>query len=294
MWGVSGCSDRSCFPPLLTTTTFKSVAALFQERELAALADEKGRQLADEKGRQESELRQRRLRRRTSSPSNDFDVDSSNDGVWRSLTKEEAVAHDYRRSTSMEKKADGYYGHAQGASPKAGASGSSEASSREMLEAAARASLRTKFDHVGIDPHSSSDRDVRHIAENRGMTNSPPPPSLAMSAAPSNIAHAGVAGFVRQHLPESDHHTIARVPSPILFSPGNESPMHATHTNMNLLQLHHTIALAGALSRPPPLDLMGNLLGTSDNADLEVSETTMMKKKKIVLFLTAGLTFSLG
>ena len=87
--------------------------------------------------------------------------------------------------------------------------GNDAESSREMLEAAAR-SLRTKFDHVGIDPHSSAvaNRDVRSIAENRGMTNSPPPPSLAMSAAAaSNIplpGHTTVGSFVRQHLPEQN------------------------------------------------------------------------------------------
>jgi hypothetical protein len=154
-----------------------------------------------------------------------------------------------------------------------------------MLEAAARASLRTKFDHAGIDAHSSPDRDVRHIAESRGMTNSPPPPSLAMSP-----GHAGVAGFVRHPEHNSDHHTIARVPSPILFSPGNESPMHATRTNMHMLQLHHAVALAGvSLSRPSPSEYMtidagsgaavrpqgNNLPGASETADLEVSQTAV-------------------
>ena len=269
---------------------------VFQERELAALADEKGRQ--------ESELRQRRLRRRTSSPSDDMVMDASGEGGARSLgsmAKDEAIAHDLKKNASPEKKTDGYDDHAPGGSPKAGVNGSLEASSREMLEAAARASLRTKFDHVGIDPHSSPDRDVRHIAENRGMTNSPPPPSLAMSAAPSNIAlqgHAGV-GFVRQDH-HSDHHTIARVPSPILFSPGNESPMHPSHANMHMLQLHHAVALAGvSLGRaaPSPLDLMtidagsgaavrsqGNLAGASDNADLEVSRTMVVWLYSIILF----------
>lgn len=240
--------------------------------------------LADEKGRQESELRQRRLRRRTASPSDDAVADSSNEWGTRlpaASTKDDGALNDRSKSPTREKKEDGY-GHSSHRSSQKGGSNRSSEESRALLEAAARASLRTKFDHVGIDPHSSPDRDVRSIAENRGMTNSPPPPSLAMSAAPSNIAmqnHSGVTGFVRQHLPEQngDHH-LARVPSPILFSPSNESPMHST-TNMHMLQLHHAVALAGAsLGRgtPSPLDLMaiegavrqhGNLASVAENAD---------------------------
>jgi hypothetical protein len=226
-----------------------------EELEMAALADEKGRQ--------ESELRQRRLRRRTSSPTDDMVTDSIDEWgtkVAGAMAKDETFVNDRKKSPIREKRTYGYDNNIQRRSPKAGAL---EDSSREMLEAAARASLRTRFDHVGgIDPHSSPDRDVRSIAENRGMTNSPPPPSLAMSAAPSNIAlqsHTGVTGFVRQHLPEQngDHH-LARVPSPILFSPGNESPMHAT-TNMHMLQLHHAASLAGRQH--------SNLASSAENAD---------------------------
>jgi hypothetical protein len=160
-----------------------------------------------------------------------------------------------------------------------------------MLEAAARASLRAKFDHVGIDPHSANERDVRAIAENRGMTQSPPPPSLAMSAAPSNMAlsgHAGVAGFGRQHHSElnGDHHSVGRVPSPILFSHGSDASHSPTASNMHMLQLHHAVALAGvSLNRAntSPLDLMtidaGNVphmrgqqnpaTGLAENADID-------------------------
>jgi hypothetical protein len=217
-----------------------------------------------------------------------MNMDSSNDGGSRN-TGSETVLHENKKSASPEKKMDGYDGSAQGASPKAGGSRAGDASSREMLEAAARASLRTKFDHVGIDPHSSPDRDVRSISENRGMTNSPPPPSLAMSAVQG---HAGIAGFVRQHLPEqnTDHHGIARAPSPILFSPGNESSMHAA-TSMHMLQLHHAVALAGlGRGASSPLDLMtidagsgaavrsqGNLTGGPESADLEVRTVEVMQ-----------------
>ena len=187
-------------------------------------------------------------------------MDGANEGASRGVgqAKDDVSAKlDNRKVASPEKKTAVYDGNSLEAISNAegGPAVSAEVSSREMSEAAARASLRTKFDHVGIDPHASAD--VRSITENRGMTNSPPPPSLAMAAAASNIAlpgHAGVAGFVRQHLPEqnSDHPPIARVPSPILFSPGNDSPMH-------MLQLHHAAALAAVpmgSAAPSPLDLV--------------------------------------
>jgi hypothetical protein len=220
------------------------------------------------------------------SPSDETATDSSTEGGARSagiFPKDDVDMNDYKKSPSREIKAESFDQNTQRMSPKGGKLSSNE-SSRELLEATARASLRTKFDHVEIDPHSSLDRDVRSIAENRGMTSSPPPPSLAMSVAPSNIAlqgHTLATGFVRQHLPEqnSEHH-IARVPSPILFSPGSESSVHAT-TNMHMLHLHHAVALAGvSLSRgaPSPLDLMSidgavqshnNLVAPSENPDLE-------------------------
>ena len=236
--------------------------------------------MADEKGRQESETRLRRLRRRASSPNDD--MTSSNEEAARNTgANDENSAQELTKPSSPEKTVVAFdkSGHALPNSV-----GNSDSNSRELLEAAARASLRTKFDHVGIDPHSSPDRDLRSIGENRGMTNSPPPPSLAMSAAPSNIAlqgHSGVSGFVRQHLPEQnpDHHSISCLPSPILFPPGGDPTIHPS-TNMHMLQFH----LAGALSRPDSstLDLMsiddagGNASGKAhgnlgEGADLEVS-----------------------
>ena len=258
-----------------------------KERELAALADEKGRQ--------ESELRQRRLRRRQSSPTDEVMGDVAHDGSVRSQGvhgRDDSI--DDRKAASPEKKSDSFDVGGRGSPSKSNGSDRdprrhSDPSSQELLEAAARASLRTKFDHVGIDPHSSAaaaERDVRAIAENRGMTNSPPPPSLAIAAA-SNMALPGhgVAGFVRQHLPEqtADHQSLARVPSPILFSPGNDSPIHAG-TNMHMLQLHHAAALAGVsmTGSHSPLDLMaiddatGSAVRTSaESAFLEVRRIYM-------------------
>lgn len=68
--------------------------------------------------------------------------------------------------------------------------------SRETLEASARASLRTKFDHAGMDPHSSvvSIRDIGSLVEGRSMTKSPPPPS------PTVTLGSGIHnGLLRQH-----------------------------------------------------------------------------------------------
>lgn len=259
-----------------------------KEREMAALADERGRQ--------ESELRQRRLRRRAVSPFDDASMENNTDTSTRhngQQVKDELSPKASHIASEGKKEEDDR--HNMGvSSPNKEALVNGSQSSREMLEAAARASLRTKFDHVGIDPHSSPDRDVRSIAENRGMTNSPPPPSLSMSAALPG--HGGVAGFVRQHLPDqnTEHHSIPRVPSPIVFSPSNEAQIHSSAsihsaTNMHMLQLHHAVALAGvSLGRgaPTPLDLMtidagggmtvrphGSLAATSEGADLEVSLT---------------------
>ena len=223
--------------------------------------------LADERARQEKELRERRLKRRASSPIDESNNDGGNDSR---MTEDEAAER--RKELSPEKRSGEYDsnsspGRAQG-----------DGSTREKLEAAARASLRTKFDHVGIDPHSSPDRDVRSIAESRGMTSSPPPPGLALASAPNiPLAGHGVSGFVRQHEQGADNPSIARVPSPIMFSQAGGDPDihgHSSSPNMHMLQLHHAAALAGAgNSRPPThLDLaLHDKRQGGANPDLEVS-----------------------
>lgn len=234
-----------------------------EEQEMAALANEKVRQ--------ETELRLRRMRRRPTSPGDDTNFESSADFPGRSNgqhSKDDATTVGFDSASTnqvMYKFDEGdsctSLGHSRQAS-------NGDVTSRELLEAAARASLRTKFDHVGIDPHSP-DRDVRSIVESRGMTNSPPPPSLALSVAPSNVSlpnHGGVAGFVRQHVsgPTTDHHSLSRIRSPALFPPSDDAAIRASTnlqsaTNIQMLQLHHAVALAGVtLGRgpPPSLELM--------------------------------------
>ena len=81
--------------------------------------------LANEKGRQESELRQRRLRRRTSSPSDDVAMDSNNDGGNRSsgqATNDEGVDLDRKKKGSPERKTDGHGGHGEATSSKSASS----------------------------------------------------------------------------------------------------------------------------------------------------------------------------
>jgi hypothetical protein len=239
--------------------------------------------LADERARQEKEMKERRLKRRASSPMDE----SNNDGAAESrmVGTEDEVA-ERRRQLSPDKRGKEY---GPNGSPNGKAEG--DGSTREKLEAAARASLRTKFDHVGIDPHSSPDRDVRSIAESRGMTSSPPPPMASTSSIP--LPGHGVSGFVRQHDQNPDNPSIARVPSPIMFSQTGGDPdmhNHSSSPNMHMLQLHHAAALAGVgNSRPPThLDLalhdkrQGNLAGGT-NPDLEV-RTYMISFRIILVF----------
>lgn len=126
------------------------------------------------------------------------------------------------------------------------------ASKAAMIEAAARASLRTKFDHVGIDPHSSIKASVRGMAENRTRTNSPPPPSLTGIPIQN---HVSVPSFVK-HLAEAnaEKHQINRIPSPILF---------ASSTN-ELAQAHKSIEVT---------NLNGSQLQSSSLVDLSSSVT---------------------
>ena len=245
-----------------------------EEGELAALADEKGRQ--------ESRLRQRRLRKRNSSPIDELvakeTTDSSSSVRTEHGMKEDTIIRDSENKlrsfpVKNDNEDDAMTANESSTSPeqKQRVGGSSNSTSRVMLEALARASLRTKFDHVGVEPIPSNmnEREIQKLVENRSMTNSPPPLNLNLAASGPNIAfpnHAGggVNGYVRQHQhiseqqQNTDHNAVARATSPILFSSSNDANLE-TATNLHMLQLHHAVALSGVSlnrSNPSPLELM--------------------------------------
>lgn len=216
-----------------------------QERELAALADETERQ--------ESEQRNRRSRRRLSSS---VDNSPGNESHSKDGSDGEKGTDNSMTSDNEEQ--------------------------RELLEAAAKAQLRHKFDHIGGEHHHgagaslglSESQEIRGMGGNRSMTTSPPPPSILNSP---NLA--AVASFVRhlteqhQHvLPGGDgvaisadgvhshHPLVARPPSPILFPSGgdsglnNHAALHSSH-GLHLLQMHHSAAMAGLVTGNSPLDI---------------------------------------
>jgi hypothetical protein len=210
-------------------------------------------------GRQDWEFRTKRLKRRMSSSSDD-------DGG--SLKSDNKLPD--RAAASKSPESDGAKGGNSGLlkqdqDVQAKQANRKELSSKEILEAAARAQLRSKFDHVGIDPHSSSavDRSVPGIP-NRGMTSSPPPPGLASAAALS--PHGAVSGFAR-HVGEhqtgdsssdSTPHplTVQQNPTPF-FSAANDTatPIPAVRANqgMQMLQMH---SHSSTVNNPPPLELV--------------------------------------
>jgi hypothetical protein len=206
-----------------------------EEREIAALADEKGKQ--------EFMLRRRQFWRKTSSPTADMFAEEGNAIATTGYQKDADNATEFTEDSARNESHGESAGH--GGSSTTDVAGNTYNSSRELLEAAARSSLRTKFDHVGIDPHHSSpESDFRAILDDRRMTNSPPPPSLSGSAALPIIglpSHTGVGGFHRGS-------------SPTLFS-GSE-PSHLTAaSNLHILQLHHAVSLAGASLHRGNMDL---------------------------------------
>ncbi len=225
--------------------------------------------LANEKERQKAALRQRCMRRKAMSPCDDAPFDESVDILQQSkgfsseadLTCVEA--HKTTPNEGFHKADDGCV-----VSPRANAlrDSSTHSITRESLEAAARASLRTKFDHVGTDPHSFPDRDTSAFVENRAMTNSPPPPRLLLSTAPSNIVlsnHVGASGLVRQQasVQNSDYDSTSRVRSPILFQqtdkPANRATTNSQPANhLQILQLHHAVALAGVSIGTQPVPFL--------------------------------------
>jgi hypothetical protein len=215
--------------------------------------------LVEERERQEHEQRARRIRRRMSSSS----VEDSTGIDWHAKDggDEKKVGFQNVKAENDDK--------------------------RELLEAAAKAQLRHKFDHIGGDHHhgvgtalGSPDAQDYVIGGNRSMTTSPPPPSSSNAPNLTIPTHAAMASFVR-HMTEHQHHSIpggdvaggngdgnhiqhsllARPSSPILFVPGSETSLtnpvglHPNH-GMNLLQLHQAVNYVGITLGNPPLDLV--------------------------------------
>jgi hypothetical protein len=231
-----------------------------QETEQAAVSDKRGRQ--------EGDRRNKRLRRRLSSSSDDEKSSQHANSSKEGRSGDDATGRK-QADDSAEQKGETRESHM------GQHEGSEEMSSREIMEAAARASLRSKFDHVGVDPHSPG-AVVR--------STSPPPPSLLLCSASSAMAHG--AGFVRgvSGQGESDslsHHNGQNIMP--FFSAQNESgtPIQSLHANhsIHLLQMHHAAALVGIPMSSSTLDFVINAAATgttasapttSDVADLEV------------------------
>jgi hypothetical protein len=252
----------NCLEKLLLVT---SSASSFGERTGADMSQSKvggdNVSVASEKkgGRQDWEFRTKRLRRRMSSSSDD------DGGSLKSDNKSPD-----RAAASKSPESDGAKGGnigplKQDQDVQAKQATGKELSSKEILEAAARAQLRSKFDHVGIDPHSSSavDRSVPGIP-NRGMTSSPPPPGLASAAALS--PHGAVSGFAR-HVGEhqtgdsssdSTPHplTVQQNPTPF-FSAANDTatPIPAVRANQGI-QMLQMRSHSSTVNNPPPLELV--------------------------------------
>eukprot|EP00531_Pseudo-nitzschia_arenysensis_P006154 CAMPEP_0116123444 /NCGR_PEP_ID=MMETSP0329-20121206/4755_1 /TAXON_ID=697910 /ORGANISM="Pseudo-nitzschia arenysensis, Strain B593" /LENGTH=846 /DNA_ID=CAMNT_0003617367 /DNA_START=171 /DNA_END=2711 /DNA_ORIENTATION=- len=226
-----------------------------EERELAALADEKGRQ--------EIKLRQRRIAAKNKSPidelvTNDhlLETFSSRVGPNNEITQEESGT--LNNSNSKQKEAV------------ATSNAQPSSTSKEILEALSRSSLRSRFDHSDTQQNVPNPVDVRNITENRRLTNSPPLPGLnvaseaALGGNISVAAHADTNGYVRQQSSEQrqqDQGMVAQVTAPLLFPSGSDSNLETTATNMNILQYHHAVALAGAsLNRSNNATPLDNLM----------------------------------
>ncbi len=219
-----------------------------EERELAALADEKGRQ--------ETKLRERRIALRkapvdelvTEDPIDEFPVSRSNDttndtnweidkaGLFAGKSAKEIIGRNLQSMPLAQK-----ISMSASADPN---------TSREMLEALTRASLRSRFDPVTENDSQHTLQNAtteRDITDHRKMTTSPPPSSLPMNSGSTSAPNVAVAnpvdanGHGRNHVSSEhpqhneEHDMVGRY-------------LEATATNMNLLQYHHAVALAGGVT----------------------------------------------
>lgn len=237
-----------------------------EEMELAALADERYRL--------ELEFRQMRKRRSSLVASGLGDqglgtVDMGNPtGSYRGPVSDAPMTLEMMGHGKADDAANGVDGM-DAEVTKATSANATDDERREQLEAAARASLRNKFDHVGIDPHhlhhgAVINANVKAIADSRSLTNSPPPPSL--TTAP-NLS----GGLLRSPHAHGEHSTSpVRSRSPILFN-DLASSTSSPSANMHLLQIHHAAAVAGV----SPFDLMTFGHGSSAGSSLLGNPTAL-------------------
>jgi hypothetical protein len=116
-----------------------------EEWELAALADEKGRL--------HMEMRRRLLQRQGSSMSDSaVELDVSDSGLVDLPLGASKAKGAIKPSSPVKARKNGeHQAHSSSDDEYASRHSHDDAQSREALEAAARAQLRTKFDHVGLD-----------------------------------------------------------------------------------------------------------------------------------------------
>jgi hypothetical protein len=235
------------------TTGGHSSQTCREEQEMAALADERGRLM--------SEYRRKEIKRRMSASSEGEPHMEDNDRNHAAPSREEGSSslivghHRPEEMVGVEVTSKG------------------DIEKEELLEAA-RASLRSKFDHVGIDPHSAVANANR---EQQTGNRSPPPPNFPGSAGGMALAGHAHGALLRAHHdqepPGAGGHALAvRTPSPpIMFqstdggsSPKSNSPaaIRPTHQSLQLLQMHHAAVLGGV----SPFDLIGLNGGSSTGA----------------------------
>ncbi|GAX26552.1 hypothetical protein FisN_21Lh018 [Fistulifera solaris] len=159
---------------------------------------------------------------------------------------------------------------------------SAEDAAREVLEAAARASLRTKFDHVGLVDQGNHKRDVAArmmmSESSRGLTNSPPPPSVSSMAVAAHLTGHGSSLLRTQqhhhHEPTTELGRALACSSPTNgatpTSPSSLIFPESMHTN------HLSMLRGTTLSGLTPLELaafsatdLNNSSSNNKDADLE-------------------------
>ena len=204
--------------------------------------------LAYERGRQESEHRNRRLRRRLSpSSAGDFSPER------RHIDKNMATVSNHLEE-HMEKSVVKSSAESNDASP--------IERTRESLEASAKVSLRSTFEH-------GSDLDAVHrVRSSRSLTASPP--LGASTGVATNTSHSNVASFLR-HLNEAPG-TLADSQDlhPLVAEVGSRLSADSAFSNLGALSSPHEGAASASLnsSLHTQRALQGRYVATSAGAAL--------------------------